>query len=196
MLTNENHKLNKIGSIPFLQKWDAPNKNQLPYQGLTSEEVKLNRKRYGANVLTPPERDPLWKLFLAKFEDPVILILMMAAAIAITVGILEGEYAEGLGIVVAILLATTLAFVNEYKANQEFNILNQVYDEVAIKVIRDGNFTTIPRKESVVGDITYLEQGEEVPADGEVLEEVSLEIEVLPIPLCKIGLKILKSFTL
>ncbi|MGF1935053.1 MAG: calcium-translocating P-type ATPase, PMCA-type [Nostoc sp. ChiQUE02] len=162
MLTNENNKLNNV---------------KLPYQGLTSEEVKANRQKYGANVLTPPERDPLWKLFLEKFEDPVIRILMIAAAIAITVGILEGEYAEGLGIVVAILLATTLAFINEYKANQEFDILNQVYDEVAIKVIRDGNFTTIPRKELVVGDITYLEQGEEVPADGEVLEEVALEID-------------------
>ncbi|MBD2336468.1 calcium-translocating P-type ATPase, PMCA-type [Calothrix sp. FACHB-156] len=162
MLTDENNKLNNI---------------KLPYQGLTSEEVKINRQKYGANVLTPPERDPLWKLFLEKFEDPVIRILMMAAAIAITVGIFEGEYAEGLGIVVAILLATTLAFANEYKANQEFDILNQVYDEVAIKVIRDGSFTTIPRKDLVLGDITYLEQGEEVPADGEVLEEVSLEID-------------------
>ncbi|AFY32965.1 calcium-translocating P-type ATPase, PMCA-type [Calothrix sp. PCC 7507] len=162
MLINDNNKVNKI---------------QLPYQGLTSEEVKLNRQRYGVNVLTPPKRDPWWKLFLEKFEDPVIRILMIAAAIAITVGILEGEYAEGLGIVVAILLATTLAFVNEYKASQEFDILNQVYDEVTIKVIRDGNFTTITRKNLVVGDIGYLEQGEEVPADGEILEEISLEVD-------------------
>lgn len=95
MLTNEKSQGNKI---------------QLPYQGLTLEEVKLNRQKYGANVLTPPEREPLWKLFLEKFEDPVIRILMIAAAIAISVGIFEGEYAEGLGIVAAILLATTLAF--------------------------------------------------------------------------------------
>ncbi len=162
MLTNENNKVQKT---------------QLPFAGLTSEQVKVNRQKYGANVLTPPKRDPLWKLFLEKFEDPVIRILMIAAAIAITVGIFEGEYAEGLGIVAAILLATTLAFVNEYKADQEFNILNQVYDEVAIKVIRDGNFTTIPRKDLVVGDIVYVEQGEEIPADGQILEEVSLEID-------------------
>jgi Ca2+-transporting ATPase len=162
MLTNQNNKVQKA---------------QLPFEGLTSEEVKVNRQKYGVNVLTPPKRDPLWKLFLEKFEDPVIRILMIAAAIAISVGIFEGEYAEGLGIVAAILLATTLAFVNEYKADQEFNILNQVYDEVAIKVIRDGNFTTIPRKDLVVGDIVYVEQGEEIPADGQVLEEVSLEID-------------------
>ncbi|WP_242055513.1 MULTISPECIES: P-type ATPase [Nostocales] len=162
MLTNQNNKVQKT---------------QLPFEGLTSEEVKVNRQKYGVNVLTPPKRDPLWKLFLEKFEDPVIRILMIAAAIAISVGIFEGEYAEGLGIVAAILLATTLAFVNEYKADQEFNILNQVYDEVAIKVIRDGNFTTIPRKDLVVGDIVYVEQGEEIPADGQILEEVSLEID-------------------
>ncbi|MUL35047.1 calcium-translocating P-type ATPase, PMCA-type [Gloeocapsopsis dulcis] len=149
----------------------------LPFEGLTSEQVKINRQKYGVNVLTPPAREPWWKLFLEKFADPVIRILMIAAAIAITVGIFEGEYAEGLGIVVAILLATTLAFVNEYKANQEFDVLNQVYDQVSIKVIRDGNFTTVPRKDLVVGDVVYVEQGEEVPADGLVLAEVSLEID-------------------
>lgn len=149
----------------------------LPYQGLTSQQVKVNRQHHGANVLTPPERTPWWKLFLEKFQDPVIRILTIAAVIALSVGIVRGEYAEGLGIVVAILLATTLAFVNEYKASQEFELLNQVYDEVPVKVIRDGSFTKIPRKELVVGDIAYVEQGEEVPADGEVLEEISLYID-------------------
>ncbi len=149
----------------------------LPYQGLTSEQVRDNRQRYGSNVLTPPERDPWWKLYLEKFSDPVIRILMIAAVIALSVGIVEGEYVEGLGIVVAILLATTLAFINEYKASQEFALLNHVYDRVQVKVIRDGKFTTIPRKDLVVGDIFHVEQGEEVPADGEVLEEVSLYID-------------------
>ncbi|MEH2310979.1 MAG: calcium-translocating P-type ATPase, PMCA-type [Nostoc sp.] len=162
MLTNEKSQGNKI---------------QLPYQGLTSEEVKLNRQKYGANVLTPPEREPLWKLFLEKLEDPVIRILMIAAAIAISVGIFEGEYAEGLGIVAAILLATTLAFFNEYKASKEFDILNQVYDEVFIKVIRDSSFTTVKRKDLVFGDVVYVEQGEEIPTDGQILEEISLEID-------------------
>ncbi len=149
----------------------------LPYQGLTSEQVRDNRQRYGSNVLTPPERDPWWKLYLEKFSDPVIRILMIAAVIALSVGIVEGEYVEGLGIVVAIFLATTLAFINEYKASQEFALLNHVYDRVQVKVIRDGKFTTIPRKDRVVGDIVHVEQGEEVPADGEVLEEVSLYID-------------------
>ncbi|MGH2412984.1 MAG: HAD-IC family P-type ATPase, partial [Microcystaceae cyanobacterium] len=148
-----------------------------PYSGLTAQQVKLNRQKYGTNILTPPQRDPWWKLYLAKFADPVIRILIMAAAIAISVGIFEDEYAEALGIILAIFLATTLAFINEYKASQEFELLNYVYDQVPIKVIRDGHFTTIPRKDIVVGDIVYLEQGEEIPADGIILEEVSLYID-------------------
>ncbi len=95
---------------------------------------------------------------------------MIAAVIALSVGIVKGEFAEGLGIILAILLATILAFLNEYKASQEFELLNQVYDEVAVKVLRDGSFTTIPRKEIVVGDIVNVEQSEEVPTDGEILE--------------------------
>ncbi len=142
----------------------------LPSQELTSEQVKVNRQKYGTNVLTPPERNPWWKLFLEKFEDPVIRILMIAAVIALSVGIVKGEFAEGLGIIFAILLATIIAFLNEYKAGQEFELLNHVYDEVAVKVLRDGSFTTIPRKEIVVGDIVNVEHGEEVPADGEILE--------------------------
>lgn len=149
----------------------------MPFQGLSSEQVNINRQKYGSNILTPPQREPWWKLFLEKFQDPVIRILMIAAVIAISVGIVEGEYAEGLGIVAAILLATTLAFVNEYKASQEFDILNSVYDEVVVKVIRNGSFTTIPRKDLVVDDVVYLEQGEEVQADGEILEELALEID-------------------
>lgn len=149
----------------------------LPYSGLTTQQVQVNRQQYGTNVLTPPPTNPWWQLYLEKFADPVIRILMIAAIVAIGVGMIEGQYIEGLGIVVAIFLATTLAFINEYKANQEFEILNQVYDEVPVKVIRDGKFTTIPRKELVVNDIVSIEQGEEVPADGEVLEEVSLYID-------------------
>lgn len=151
--------------------------SRLQFSGLTSEQVDLNRQKYGDNILTPPERDPWWKQFLAKFEDPVIRILMIAAVIAIVVGIFKGEYAEGLGIIIAILLATTVAFWNEYKANKEFDILNEYDDEVAITVIRNAGFTTVPRKDLVVGDIVDIEQGEEIPADGEIIEAISLQID-------------------
>ena len=152
-------------------------KTSIPYPGLTSDEVAKSRAQYGRNILKPPEREPWWKLFWEKFEDPVIEILCIAAVIAIAVGVVQGDYIEGLGIIVAIFLATTLAFINEYKASKEFDILNQVYDTVPVKVIRDGHFTEVPRQDIVVGDIIYLEQGEEIPADGTVLEDLTLYID-------------------
>jgi Ca2+-transporting ATPase len=147
------------------------------FAGLTLSEVEESRRQHGANILTPPERDPWWKLFLEKFDDPVIRILIVAAVVAISVGIFHGEYLEGIGIVIAILLATILAFLNEHKANKEFDILNQVTDEDPVKVIREGKYTTVPRKDMVVGDVALVEVGEEVPADGNVLEAVSLQVD-------------------
>ncbi len=145
--------------------------------GLTSAQVEESRKKHGANVLTPPGRDPWWKLFLEKFDDPVIRILILAAIIAIGVGFSTGEYAEGLGIVAAILLATLLAFVNEYRANQEFDILNKTSDDIPVKVIRDGRYGVAPLKDLVVDDLVLIEAGEEVPADGGLLEAVSLQVD-------------------
>jgi Ca2+-transporting ATPase len=145
--------------------------------GLTDDQVLESRRTHGENVLTPPERDPWWKLYLEKYEDPVIRILMIAAVIAIGVGAMHGEYIEGIGIIIAVLLATTLAFLNEYKAGREFDILNKVNDDVPIKVIRNGNVTTVPRRELVVGDVALLDIGEEVPADATILEAVSLQVD-------------------
>jgi Ca2+-transporting ATPase len=150
---------------------------QTRFAGLTLSEVEESRRKHGANVMTPPERDPWWRLFLEKFDDPVIRILIVAAVVAIGVGIFHGEYLEGIGIVIAILLATTLAFLNEYKASKEFDILNRVTDEDPVKVIREGEYLTVPRKDVVVGDIALVEVGEEVPADGNVLEAVSLQVD-------------------
>lgn len=147
------------------------------YRGLSGPEVLASRERFGANVLTPPRRDPWWKLYLRKFDDPVIRILMVAAVIAIGVGLADGKYFEGLGIVVAILLATGLAFWNEYSAAKEFDLLRKSEDEVPVQVIRDGVFTRVPRRDIVVGDIVVLGAGEEVPADGEVLSAVSLQVD-------------------
>ncbi|MDR1165595.1 MAG: calcium-translocating P-type ATPase, PMCA-type [Deltaproteobacteria bacterium] len=146
------------------------------FPGLTPEEVEESRRLNGANVLTPPPRDPWWKLYLEKFEDPIIRILLVAAVIAILAGIIEGRFAEGIGIVIAVLLATTLGFINEYKAGQEFDILNKVSDDDPIKVIRGGAYGSVPKKDLVVGDVASLEQGEEIPADGEVLEAVSFQV--------------------
>lgn len=145
-------------------------------RGLSAAEVEERRREFGANVLTPPARDPWWKLFLEKFDDPVIRILMIAAVIAIGAGVVHGEYLEGIGIIIAVLLATSLAFINEYKANKEFDILNTVNDDVPIKVIREARFMAVPRKDIVVGDLVLIEAGEELPADGTLLEAVSLQV--------------------
>lgn len=146
------------------------------FSGLTSEQAEESRRLHGHNLLTPPERIPWWKLYLEKFEDPVIRILIIAAGIAIAIGFAEGSYIEGVGIIMAIFLATTLAFLNEFKAAKEFDILNQVRDDEPVKVIRDGVYTTISKKDVVVGDVTLVEVGDEIPADGKVLEAVSLQV--------------------
>lgn len=146
-------------------------------RGLTPAEVEASRRLHGANVLTPPPRDPWWKLLLEKYDDPVIRILLIAAVLAFGVGLVDGRFAEGLGIVIAILLATTIAFFNEYRAAREFEILNRTSDETPVKVLRDRHFTTVPRREIVVGDLVQLEVGDEVPADGQVLEAVGLQID-------------------
>ncbi|MFN8449460.1 MAG: calcium-translocating P-type ATPase, PMCA-type [Anaerolineae bacterium] len=147
-----------------------------PYTGLTAQQVAENRAQFGANVLTPPETDPWWKLYLQKFDDPVIRILIIAAVITIIVGIVDGHYIEGIAIIIAILLATTLGFINEFRAQREFDVLNRVSDEAPTSVIRDGAYVVVPRRDLVVGDMVLVEAGDEIPADGTVMEAVSLQI--------------------
>lgn len=147
------------------------------YTGLTQEEVIASRKQYGDNLLTPPKRESLWKLFLEKFEDPIIRILLIAAFLSLGIAFVHNEFAETIGIFCAIFLATGVSFWFETDANKKFDILNQVNDETLIKVIRDGSVREISKKDIVVGDVVILGTGEEVPADGELLEAVSLQID-------------------
>ena len=147
------------------------------YSGLSEEQVIESRKKYGRNLLTPPRRDPLWKLFLEKFEDPIIRILLIAAFLSLGIAFLHNEFAETIGILCAIILATGVAFWFEADANKKFDILNQVNEDAQIKVIRNGNISEISKKDIVVGDIILLGTGEEVPADGEIIEAVSLQID-------------------
>lgn len=146
------------------------------FQGLTQNQVLQSRSQYGENIVTPPPKLPWWKLYLEKFKDPIIRILIFATVISLIVGAIEGKLYEGIGILVAIFLATGISFFNEYKANKEFELLNQVNNDTPVKVIRDSAYCVIPKREVVVGDIVIVEIGEEIPADGEVLQSVSLQI--------------------
>ncbi len=155
------------------------------YTGLSEAEVRQSREKNGVNILTPPEKEPLWKQFLEKFTDPLIIILLIAGALSVGISCYEyfgldkgmAVFFEPIGIFVAILLATGLAFIFELKADKEFALLNQVNDDEPVQVIRSGNATQVPKKDIVVGDIVILSTGEEVPADGELLEAVSLNID-------------------
>lgn len=155
------------------------------YKGLTQAEVLASREKNGANVLTPPAKAPLWKLFLEKFSDPLIIILLVAGVLSVGISFYEyyglGQgmtvFFEPIGIFMAILLATGLAFVFELKAGREFDLLNRVNDDEPVQVIRDGAPVQVPRRAVVVGDIVILNTGEEIPADGALLEAVRLNVD-------------------
>ena len=155
------------------------------YTGLTAREVAQSRSKYGENVLTPPAKAPLWLQFLDKFRDPLIIILLIAGALSILIscyeyfGLGDGPtvFFEPVGIFVAIMLATGLSFYFEYQADKEFAILNKVNDDEPVEVIRDSNTTQIPRREVVVGDIVIVNTGEEIPADGELMESTLLNVD-------------------
>lgn len=169
--------------------------SKIHHSGLSDQEVLKSRRENGVNVMTPPEKDPLWKQFLEKFSDPLIKILMVAGVLSVGISCYEfwglGKSAEVFfepsGIFVAIFLATGLAFYFELKADKEFTLLNQVNDDEPVEVVRNGNVTQVPRKDIVVGDIVILNTGEEIPADGELLEATSLSVDESTLtgePLC------------
>lgn len=150
--------------------------NEPHLTGLTDQEVIASREKNGINLLTPPKRPSIWKLYLEKFQDPVIRVLLVAAVFSLIISIIESEYAETIGIFFAIFLATGIGFYFEYDANKKFDLLNAVGEETPVTVIRNGKIKEIPRKDIVVGDIVVLNTGEEVPADGTLVEAVSLQV--------------------
>lgn len=155
------------------------------YQGLTDSQVAESRKIHGVNILTPKKKKSPFLIYLEKFKDPLIVILLIAGCASIGISIYEltvlhmgfKVFFEPIGIFAAILLATGMGFLFEYKADKEFEILNQVNDDEAVQVYRNGHAIEVPKKDIVVGDIVILNTGNEVPADGELLEAVSLNID-------------------
>ena len=144
--------------------------------GLTDAEIIESRKINGTNLLTPPKRESIWKLFIEKFEDPIIRILLIAAFLSLGISFVHREFAETIGIFFAIFLATGVAFWFELDANKKFDLLNKVNDETLVKVVRNGNICEVSKASIVVGDIVLLSTGDEVPADGQLVEAVSLQI--------------------
>lgn len=150
----------------------------IPYnpQGLSPHEVDESRARHGENIITPPKDNSAWELLVDKFRDPIIRILLFAAALSLIIGCIEGDLTESIGIISAIILATFVGFWFEWDAQRRFRRLNSVNDDTPVKVMREGQMCEIPRREVVVGDLVCIECGETIPADGELVESVSLRI--------------------
>ncbi|MDE6416041.1 MAG: HAD-IC family P-type ATPase, partial [Duncaniella sp.] len=165
------------------------------YTGLTDAQVAQSRAEHGDNILTPPPSTPLWKQFLEKFKDPLIIILLVAGLMSMGISVYEytvldlgaGVFFEPAGIFIAIILATALGFIFELKADREFAILNKVNDDEPVQVYRNGVAVEIPRKDVVVGDIVVIATGQEIPADGQLLDSTSLNVDESTLtgePLC------------
>jgi len=154
-------------------------------RGLDAESVRISAEKFGRNTLTPPERDPWWKLLLEKFEDPTIRILLVAAVISLSMTLLEkyvlhhhdASFIEPVGIILAVLLATLAGFFSEMKSAGEFELLNKVKDDIRVKVLRDGQIVEISINDVVVGDLVRLDLGDKVPADGVVVDAMNLLID-------------------
>lgn len=146
------------------------------HTGLSPGEVERSRVEHGENLLTPPPRPSLWRLYLEKLEDPVVKVLLVAALCSLGIAVVENDYVETIGIVSAILLATGIGFYFEYDAGKKFDLLNAVSEESPVKVLRSGRVSEIARCEVVVDDVVLLETGDEVPADGLLLDALSLQL--------------------
>ncbi|MDO4559233.1 MAG: cation-transporting P-type ATPase, partial [Planctomycetia bacterium] len=155
------------------------------HMGLNTDQVSQLRGRYGPNTLTPPRRDPWWKLFLEKFSDPTIRILLAAAVISVAMTAVErwllrnphAGFVDSMGILMAVLLATLVGYFSERRSAREFELLSQVKDDIPVKVLRDGQLTKIPIGEIVVGDVVRLDMGDRIPADGVLVDQLGLLID-------------------
>ncbi len=146
-------------------------------QGLSAAEVLISREEHGQNVLTPLKRPSMWRLYLEKYEDPMVRILLVAAVVSLILAFVKQDFLETVGIIAAVVLATTVGFYFERDAARKFDVLTQLGEEQPVKVIRDGRVQEIPRRDVVVGDIVMVETGDEIPADGRLLEAIDLQVD-------------------
>ncbi len=146
-------------------------------KGLTAEEVLNSRLKHGENVLTPPRRQSMWHLYIEKYQDPMVQILLVASVVSLLLAFVKNDFVETIGIIAAVVLATTVGFYFERDAARKFDVLTQLGEEQPVKVLRDGRVVLIPRREVVVGDVVIVETGDEVPADGHLFEATDLEVD-------------------
>ena len=146
-------------------------------EGLTAIEVEESRAKHGENVLTPPRRPSMWKLYLEKYQDPMVRILLVAAVVSLVLAFVKGDFIETIGIIAAVILATTVGFYFERDAARKFDVLTQLGEEQPVKVVREGTIMEIPRREVVVGDVVLVETGDEIPADGVLYESTDLQVD-------------------
>lgn len=145
--------------------------------GLSPQQVEDSRLKNGENILTPPKRPSIWKLYFEKYKDPIIQILLVAAVVSLILAFIENDFIETIGIFIAIFLATTIGFIFEQDAAKKFDVLTSISEEQPVKVRRNGHVIEIPRREIVVGDIVLIETGDEIPADGQLLKTVNLQVD-------------------
>ncbi|MDE6045887.1 MAG: haloacid dehalogenase, partial [Alistipes sp.] len=145
--------------------------------GLSPAQVAESRRLHGENVIAPPREESPWKLLAEKFRDPIIKVLLVAAVLSLAIGCVQHDFTESAGILCAIVLATCVGFIFEWDARQRFRRLNKVNDDIPVKAMRGGAMHAIPRRDVVVGDLLVIECGETVPADGELVEAVSLKVD-------------------
>ena len=150
---------------------------EIKREGLSAAEVEKSRLEHGENVLTPPRRQSMWRLYIEKYQDPMIRILLVAAVVSLTLAFVKQDFIETLGIIFAIILATTVGFFFERDAARKFDVLTQLGEEQPVKVVREGKVVEIPRREVVVSDVVIVETGDEVPADGQLFESTDLQVD-------------------
>ena len=150
---------------------------EIKKEGLTAIEVEKSRLEHGENVLTPPRRQSMWHLYFEKYQDPMIRILLVAAVVSLALAFVKQDFVETLGIIFAIILATTVGFIFERDAARKFDVLTQLGEEQPVKVVREGKVVEIPRREVVVGDVVIVETGDEVLADGQLFETTDLQVD-------------------
>ncbi len=156
---------------------NKPTSENVNLSGLTASQVASSRSQHGENVLTPPQRTSLWKLYLEKYRDPIIQILLVAAFVSLVLAFIENDFVETIGIIAAVFIATTVGFYFERDAAKRFNVLTAMNEDQAVKVRRDGHVTEVRRRDIVVGDIILVEVGDEIPADARLVEANNLQVD-------------------